>query len=229
MVMWQTIRSSFFGRHSHDHAYAAIVLSGGYEEAGDHGRFRVAAGDVVLHEGFEAHIDRFSRSGAVVLNLPIPMESSFFPGIAIVADPDSIVRLAERSQAQAARVLLSAITARRLTHLDWPDELAAALIKDPSLCLSRWSRDKGIKPWTVSRGFMQVFALSPSAFRARARARQAWRAVATNEESLAKIAADLRFADQSHMTRSVKQLTGKAPQAWRSSANRFKTQRCSSL
>ncbi len=70
--MWQTIRSSVFNRHSHEHAYAAIVLSGGYEEAGDHGRFKVQAGDVVLHERFEAHINRFSASGATVLNLPSP-------------------------------------------------------------------------------------------------------------------------------------------------------------
>jgi AraC-like DNA-binding protein len=44
-----------------------------------------------------------------------------------------------------------------------------------------------------------------------------------SKEPLAKIATDLDFADQAHMTRSVKQLTGTAPQAWRHAANRFKT------
>jgi AraC-like DNA-binding protein len=37
------------------------------------------------------------------------------------------------------------------------------------------------------------------------------------------IAAHLGFADQSHMTRSVRWLTGMAPQAWRFPANGFKT------
>jgi len=32
--MWQSIRASVLGRHVHEEAYAALVLSGGYEEAG---------------------------------------------------------------------------------------------------------------------------------------------------------------------------------------------------
>jgi hypothetical protein len=61
--MWQTVRKSALSRHIHEHAHAALVLSGGYEEAGDLGRFQVQAGDIVLHECFEAHLDRFSASG----------------------------------------------------------------------------------------------------------------------------------------------------------------------
>jgi hypothetical protein len=72
MRMWQTIRASVLGRHVHEKAYAALVLSGGYEEAGDRGRFQVKAGDVIFHEPFEAHLDRFSEKGAAVLNIPIP-------------------------------------------------------------------------------------------------------------------------------------------------------------
>jgi adenylyltransferase/sulfurtransferase len=34
----------------------------------------------------------------------------------------------------------------------------------------------------------------------------------------------LKLADQAHMTRSVKQMTGVGPRAWRNAANRFKTQ-----
>src|ERR1017187_6410827 len=92
MRMWQTIRASVLGRHVHEKAYAALVLSGGYEEAGDHGRFRVKAGDVIFHEPFEAHLDRFSETGAVVLNRRLPFERSYAPGTAKVADPDSVVR-----------------------------------------------------------------------------------------------------------------------------------------
>lgn len=88
----QRISASSFAHHSHDAAYAAVVLAGGYEEAGDHGRFQVAAGDVVLHDRFEAHLDRFSALGAVVLNLRLPAGSSFAPGVAKIADPDFILR-----------------------------------------------------------------------------------------------------------------------------------------
>jgi AraC-like DNA-binding protein len=71
-----------------------------------------------------------------------------------------------------------------------------------------------------------VFGVSPEAFRARIRARHALKSIQNTEAPLASIAAELGFADQSHMTRSVKQLTGIGPQAWRSSAaNGFKTRR----
>jgi AraC-like DNA-binding protein len=221
--MWQTIRSLTLGRHSHDEAYAALVLSGGYEEAGDQGRLRVEAGDVVLHDCFEAHLDRFSQSGAVVLNLRLPARSWFAPGIARVEDMDVLVRAAEASEAGAADLLLSTVQARTSPCADWPVELASALIQCPSLRLSLWAHGKGLAPWTVSRGFARVFGVSPEAFRARTRARHAWKAIRMTAEPLARIAAQLGFAAQSHMTRSVKQMTGAAPPAWREAANRFKT------
>ena len=224
MLMWQTIRSGVFGHHSHDQAYAAMVLFGGYEEAGDQGRFRVEAGDVVLHERFEAHLNRFSGSVAVVLNLPLPNRYSFLTGPASVADPDSIVRVAESNSEQAADLLLSTLTVRATSYADWPDELAANLMENPSLNLSQWGERRGLTPWGLSRGFMQVFGLSPSAYRARTRARHAWKAIETSEEPLAQIAAHLGFSDQPHMTRTVKKLTGVAPQTLRTAANRFKTQ-----
>jgi AraC-like DNA-binding protein len=223
--LWQIIRSSSLGRHSHDEAYAAVVIAGGYEEAGDQGRFWVEAGDVILHDRFEAHLDRFPGSGAVVLNLPLNPALLFRPGAARVTDPDLIVRTAERSCVEAADLLLLTVQEHRSRHDGWPDELAAALIQDPALILSRWAEEQSLAPWVVSRGFARVFGTSPEAFRARIRARRAWNVIRTTREPLARIAVDLGFADQSHMTRGVKQITGMAPRAWRVAANRFKTQR----
>jgi len=223
--MWQTIRASALARHGHEKAYAALVLAGGYEEAGDHGRFRVKAGDVIYHEQFEAHLDRFSETGAVVLNLRLPVSCSYPPGISRAADPDSVARVAERSRRDALDLLFSVATSRTPQPADWPDELAAALMLNPSLKLSLWGETKGIQPWAVSRGFGLVFGVSPEAFRARIRARRALKSIQNTQAPLASIAAELGFADQSHMTRSVKQLTGIAPQAWRSAANGFKTRR----
>jgi AraC-like DNA-binding protein len=224
MRVWQTIRASGFCRHSHQGAYAAIVLSGGYEEAGDLGRLRVEAGDVVLHDGFESHLNRFVASGAVVLNLRLENGESFTPGLAKIADPELIARTAENDRVEATSLLLATTTQQRATSADWPDELAAALTQNPSHNLSHWAMRHGLAPWTLSRGFVQVFGISPEAFRARARARQARKSIETTVEALAKIAADLGFADQSHMTRGVKELTGMAPKALRAAANRFKTE-----
>lgn len=227
MRMLQTIRASAMGRHVHKQAYAALVLSGCYEEAGDLGRLRVQAGDVVLHDGFEAHLDRFPVSGVKLLNISLPVQSAFHPGLGRIDDPDSIVRIAEENEAEAALLLLS-LTGTQETQKpecrDWPDQLAAALMQCPSLSLSHWSQVRGIAPWTISRGFAQVFGISPSAFRVRARTRHAWRAIRTTDAPLASIAGDCGFSDQSHMTRSVKSMTGQGPRAWRFAANTFKTQ-----
>jgi AraC-like DNA-binding protein len=223
MRTWQTIRASVLGRHVHKRAYAALVLSGGYEEAGDHGRFRVKAGDIIFHEQFEAHLDRFSGTGAEVLNLWLPFDCSHAAGIARVADPDAIARVAERNCRDAVDLLSCLAMSATPQPADWPDELAAALLENPSLKLSHWGERNGIAPWAVSRGFGLAFGVSPETFRARMRARQALRSIQNTQAPLASIAAELGFSDQSHMTRSVKQLTGMAPRRWRSAAKGFKT------
>lgn len=221
--MWQTIRTSALDRHCHEEAYVALVISGAYEEAGDHGRFQVAAGHAVFHEAFEAHLNRFSQAGAVVLNLGLSVGRSHPSAIAKVADVDSVVRTAENDRRDAIDLLLSMATSWEPQSADWPDELAAALMQNPSLRLSEWGEERGLAPWNISRGFPQIFGISPKAFRARSRARHAWKSIQNTSEPLAKIAAHLGFADQAHMTRSVKQLTGTGPGMWRAAANRFNT------
>jgi len=133
--------------------------------------------------------------------------------------------VAEKSRRDAVELLLSVAIGSTPQPADWPDELAAALMMNPSLKLFQWGETRGIPPWAVSRGFELVFGVSPEVFRARARARQALKRIYETQAPLAGIAAGLGFSDQSHMTRSVKQLTGIGPQAWRTAANRFKTRR----
>jgi len=217
MRLWQTIRTPFIGRHVHRCAGAALVVSGCYEEAGDSGRYRIQAGNVVLHEAFEAHLDRIPASGAVVLNLPLPAHSAFRSGVGRVDDPDAIVRLVEKGDSESAGLLLwSTKIMMEPESQDWPDELAASLAENASVNLSCWSEAKGISAWNLSRGFAKVFEIAPCAFRARARTHQAWRAIRTTDTPLSAIAAHFGFADQAHMTRSVKAMTGRCPSAWRS-------------
>jgi AraC-like DNA-binding protein len=217
MRVWQTIPPPLIGRHVHTRAYAALVMSGYYEEAGDSGRHRVQAGNVVFHDAFEAHLDRIPMPGAVVLNVLLPARYAFRSGIGSVEDPDAIVRLMEKGDSEAAALLVSSAELREPEFQDWPDELAASMAQNASVNLSAWGEAKGISAWDQSRGFAQVFGVSPCAFRARARTRQAWRAIRTASTPLSAIAAQLGFSDQAHMTRSVKTMTGRCPSAWRSS------------
>src|ERR1700733_462926 len=127
MRRWQTIRSTSAPRHIHRNAYASIVISGGYEEAGDFGRFFLEPGDVLFHKSFEAHLNRFLPGGATVLNLPVTGSKWPAPGLFRVTDLDDIVRTAESDPREAYELLRSVAKPKKKSFQDWPDELAAAM------------------------------------------------------------------------------------------------------
>lgn len=210
-------------RHRHAEAYVALVLGGAYEEAGGLGRVRVGAGLAVLHQPFDAHLNRVDRrEGAVVLNLAAPagLAASFCVGQ--VRDPDAVARAAERDAAFALDLLLQELRPTPPTASDWPDDLAAALNADPDLRLGDWARTRRLSPTAVSRGFASLYGETPIRYRLEARTRRAWGRITGGSEPLAAIAADCGFADQAHMSRAVKAMTGRSPGAWRA-ANGFKT------
>jgi AraC-like DNA-binding protein len=192
------------------------VLSGGYEEAGDRGRHRVQAGDVVLHGAFEAHLDRYDWTGAEVLNLVLP-DWAAEPEIAVVRtpDPDFVVRTAELDPRNAINFLLSTAKRSPVPASDWPDELALAIRQRPDLRIAFWARKYGLADATVSRGFRQVYGLSPSAYRLQIRGRMAWRRAMFGRQPLSQISLDTGFSDQAHMTRTVASITGRPPGVWR--------------
>ena len=208
-------------RHRHDRAYVAVVLSGAYEEFGNRGCLRVVAGDVLLHGAFDAHLNRFPRSGAVILNLldPAPL-----PAVAMgrIADLDAVARTAERDPYAALMLLREQLQPLEPAPADWTEALARHLLADPQCCLSRWAREQGLRPETVARGFRKVFGVAPARFRAEGRAHRAFEMIVRAEAPLAEVAATTGFADQAHVTRAVRALTGYSPGAWRMS-NPFNT------
>ncbi|HEX4079640.1 MAG TPA: helix-turn-helix domain-containing protein [Rhizomicrobium sp.] len=210
-------------RHRHDQAYAAIVLSGYYEECGSLGRFRIGMGDVLLHGRFEAHLDRFGSRGARILNLVIPEADGFRLNIGCVSDADAIVRTATTDPAAAATQLCEQLVDAARRPSDWPDLLAADLLENPQLNLGNWARRHRLAAATISRGFRKIFGLSPAGFRAEARGRHAFAEIDRGTGSLAGVAAACGFADQAHMSRAIRALTGQSPGHWRATSNPFKT------
>lgn len=218
---WSANRS--VPRHRHDQAYAAIVLAGSYEECGSHGRFRVTAGDVLLHEAFDAHLDRFQKSGAQILNLVVAGWTAGF-ALGHVRDPDAIARAAERDLNEAGNLLRLELVEAGPCASDWPDLLARDLLNDPDCRIDDWAQRHHLAAETVSRGFGRMFGVTPAAFRLEVRARRAFRMVSDSVIPLAAVAARTGFADQAHMCRAVRALTSASPGAWRRS-NPFKTGR----
>jgi AraC-like DNA-binding protein len=187
-------------------------LSGGYEEVGSNGRFHVRAGDVLLHNRFDAHFNRFERSGARLLNLSL--KAGIGSPVAHVDDPDAVARISEADPERASILLQQLMRPSTPQPEDWPDALAQDLIADPAIRLDWWARDRSLASATVSRGFRKVFGVSPVAFRAEVRAQRALRQIMHANVSLASTALDSCFADQAHMSRAIKAMTGRPPGWW---------------
>lgn len=81
----------------------------------------------MMHGGFEAHLNRYAAAASEVLNLPLPAWAEPETPQMQVADPDVVVRLAERDPLEAASFLLATAIPCRPDAPDWPEELAAAL------------------------------------------------------------------------------------------------------
>lgn len=196
-------------RHRHIDGYAAVVLAGGYVEAGDRGRIRVQPGHVVVHGAYEAHQDHFASVGALVLNIPLDGQLAAITGL--VADADAIARLAERDIQSAAALLKETVRPIDAQLTDWPDRLAAALASQRDFSIEHWANEMGLAPQSISRGFRQAYGVSPKRYRLEQRALRAIRNLRTWSGTLAGLAAELGFSDQAHLTRAVVALTGSPP------------------
>jgi AraC-like DNA-binding protein len=197
-------------RHQHPAGFAAVVLRGCYTEAGDTGCHHVAPGDVLIHRAFESHIDRFERHGAEVLVVPLP-DAWRGPLLGRVRDVDAIARAAERDAVLASRMLAHQIEPLDDAPDDWPDLLARTLRREPGTSLRAWAHGMRLHPGSVSRGFRQVFGVTPASFRVIARTLHAVRELRLTLAPLGAIAQDCGFADQAHMTRAIGRLTRMSP------------------
>lgn len=205
------------GAHRHDFAYAALVLEGGYEEAGPEGVWRIAAGDLVLHPPFHLHLNRFERGAARVLNLTLahaaakPLKTTRY-AVLRPRDPDRFARGARRDGHEALEEALAESAACAAgPPRDWLDAFAADLRAAPDARIGDLARAYDVTPTHAARAFSRRFGVTPAAFRAEQRLRAGLQALAEAAVSLADVAADCGFADQAHLTRSVVAATGQTP------------------
>jgi len=216
----QTVEPGALPRHRHADGYVAVVIAGGYEEAGDTGRRRVSPGDVVVHRPWEAHLNRTPGAGAQVLNLPAPADG--LAPFGRVDDLDTLVRTAQHDPTEASERLQGMFRPAPARVDDWPNLLAEALAGGDAESLGGWAGRLGLSPEHLSRAFGQVFGITPHRFRWEARNRAALRDLTLTTTPLAELALAHGFADQAHLTRSLRAFSGRTPGAWRTS-NRFKT------
>ena len=202
-----------FARHHHLGGYAALIVSGACDEAGDRGRYRASAGDVLVHSPFEAHQDRIGTAGAKIINFvleDLPSEPFGF-----VRDPDRIIRTYERDTSEAAEMLRAHFTPHVWDGGDWPDLLAEEISRVEPMRLDRWAELHRLNPSSLSRGFRLAYGITPKRYRFEQMVSRAARRTRSTLDGLSTIAAETGFADQAHMTRAMAQLFGVTPRRLR--------------
>jgi AraC-like DNA-binding protein len=95
------------------------------------------------------------------------------------------------------------------------DGAREALAADPDTSLPQLARALAVSPHHLSRTFRALTGHTVSRHRIRLRARAALERLAAGEEDLARLAADVGLADQSHLCRVVRKETGHVPSALR--------------
>lgn len=150
--------------------------------------------------------DRLARSGPVTVSPPADLAHR---------------RLLARAGAGAGPLDLADLAADLIAHLLPPpprrpshravDEARIALHADPQASLDDLAKLAGCSRWHLSRTFHQVTGLTLNAYRLRLRARAALAALGATGEGLAGVAARTGFADQAHLSRTIRRELGLSP------------------
>jgi AraC-like DNA-binding protein len=200
-------------RHRHLDAYAIVMIRGGFEQISYAGRVRVLAGQLIVQPTLDCHANHLLSRGAQILRLPWHHVADL-GGVYAVRDLDAIVRAAERDVIEAVALARESCTRALRGADDLPDQLAAALVRQP-VSIASWAQRMRVARETVSRSFTAAYGISARRFRIEVQTRAAWLRIVRGREPLAAIASAAGFADQAHMTRNVRALTGAPPAAWR--------------
>jgi AraC-like DNA-binding protein len=98
----------------------------------------------------------------------------------------------------------------RAAHARLVRDAAEAIAADPAgLDFAELAAGLGYSRWHLSRTFSRLAGRTLSQYRNQVRTARALTRLAADEESLAALAAECGFADQSHMARVVKAVTGR--------------------
>jgi len=91
------------------------------------------------------------------------------------------------------------------------DQVRQSLWENPDLSLADLAGIVGVSAYHLSRTFRAVTGLTLSSYRIKLRARRALERLAEGERDLARLAAELGFSDQAHLTRTLRLETDETP------------------
>ena len=203
--------------HRHPGAQISLILSGDYREDGSAGPVKAREGMLTCKPpGFE-HENVFGDLGALILTINLG-EAPFLKAY-VAGDPPFGTRdvlLTTAAAGQLSRLIPSdralpdavrSVVARR----SWLDQAHASLRAGDESCSRRLAQSAGVHPVTFARLFRDAFGRSPGLVRQSSRNSRALQFIVRSRSSLIEVALESGFADQAHMTRTIRQATGYPP------------------
>jgi AraC family transcriptional regulator len=236
-------------RHSHEHAYFCLNLGGDYTEAYGRRRRECHEGMLVFHPPGECHAEE--HHGAVaslnveldgawlgrIAELVAPLDQpAEFRGDEIAEAGAQLVRELRRDDRDSALAIegltfeILAASARRERTVDrraprWLRDARDLLdVQGDVVSLRAMAAQAGVHPVHFAATFRRFLGCSLGEYQRRRRFEHARARLADRTMTLAEIAADAGFADQSHLTRTFKRFSGMTPSEYRTFLG-FKTSR----
>ena len=208
--------------HRHRAPHVSAVIAGSFREATPGGDTIVCQGSIGFRADAARHAVTFGPVGALILSVDVAeWLGDASPDAGVRWLPSSarfareLVALARSGQSGAGEEM-----ADRLHGLwagpaaagggreppRWLREAADRLLDDPEgHPVGTLARNLGVHRVHLSRAFARHYGMAPSVFRRRAMASRALAAAFGEAASFAAAAAWAGFADQSHMTRAVRE------------------------
>ena len=231
----------YLADHTHENAFIAFVLSGGYNESCGYRRHECICGAAILHPAGETHRNLFSSRGGLVFSLEFG--SSWV---------DRLDQVPTRTIGREGRIFeLGLQLYLRLSRGGWlgavdleefalaiTGELAHVHALQAEEASSRWMKrtveflhgracetmtlagiaeSAGVHPVHLARQFRKVHGCTVGDYIRRLRVQRAAVLLLETEEPISHIAQGCGFADQSHLTRLLKSALGATPRELRSS------------
>lgn len=227
-----------YPRHAHETLDLSLVLAGSVRERIGGDLLEVEPMDVIVKPPGVEHSNHFGEAGVEILRLRVDPGLAEARELMASGSPPSQHRgghLAKRltSLAMAAHLSVSAkdVTDQVVEMVAacgenrptirrgpvWLDRVEAAIsdrLGEP-LRVRELAAEAGRHPVHLARVFRRVHGVSVTAFIRRRRVQAALAAIRSSDLSLSWIAAECGFADQAHMSRSVRRELGLPPSGLR--------------
>ncbi|HQU82781.1 MAG TPA: helix-turn-helix transcriptional regulator, partial [Pyrinomonadaceae bacterium] len=222
--------------HFHENAHLNFILSGGIIDKRQRSETERISGDLMFFHAGEPHLTIYKRLPQINISLEINdglfADDSFgktfqieslsksantkFAALKIYKELAIQDEFSDSTIEMLILNLLSDKTETKNEHPKWVEKVIELLNDswNEPISLKDLAAAANVYPTTISKHFPKYFSCTLGEYRRRLRVEKSLGFIKTSNQSLTEIAYQCGFADQSHFTRTFKQLTGFLPRQY---------------